>query len=593
LNKNTRTQAVIAASVAAVTFAVYLPSLQNGFVWDDDKYVYENPFIRSLDLQLLKAAFLEFHAANWHPLTWLTHAFDYSVWGLNPLGHHLTNNIFHALNASIVVLLTVKLLEAFRKASNGKDLSLRFLDDRTMCVAAAAAGLMFGLHPLHVESAAWVAERKDLLCAFFFMLAVISYIRYAGSMNVRAVIKAAPRFFDKNYLLSLTFFVLSLMSKPMAVTLPVILLLLDWHPLKRIQSIKAFLPVLIEKLPFIVLSLISSIVTVLAQKSEGAIAPLTSMPLLSRVFVAADSIIMYLWKMAVPLNLLPFYPYDPLPVSVGNFLKIVLVVGITATCIVMVKKSKTWLLAWSYYVVTLIPVLGLVQVGHQSMADRYTYLPSLGPFLIAALGAAWVLTKVNPPGKQSAAALAGAAAVVCILVSISYLTFVQIGRWKNSITLWTYVIEKEPGRVPLAYVNRGASLQESGQDNSALADYNMAIALDPNGFEAYGNRGILYMKHGFAAKAIEDFDKAIIINPYEADLYSYRALARASIGQNSAAIDDYSKAIGLNKASPQNYYGRGFLYFAAGSKEQALLDFRIACELGYKSGCSMLQSLGR
>ncbi|MGD0886439.1 MAG: hypothetical protein ABSA46_16485, partial [Thermodesulfovibrionales bacterium] len=220
----------LAAFVSLITFSVYLPALRNVFVsWDDDLYVINNLHIRSLNWAFFKWAFFGFHAINWHPLTWISHAFDYAVWGLNPLGHHLTNNILHAMNTFLVVLLCIKLLEMWKERSMPEAAS-PFLDERRIMIAAGVTGLLFGLHPLHVESVAWVAERKDLLCGLFFLLSISAYVKH-----VRALVsepleekKAASLFFNRSYLVSLVFFVLALLSKPMAVSLPVVLLLLDW-----------------------------------------------------------------------------------------------------------------------------------------------------------------------------------------------------------------------------------------------------------------------------------------------------------------------------------------------------------------------------
>jgi hypothetical protein len=267
MNRILKTKSFIACSVALVTFAVFLPSLRNEFVnYDDGNYVYENPFIRSLDMKLLKSAFTEFYASNWHPLTWLSHAFDYAMWGLNPLGHHLTNNILHALNTLIVVFLVIRLLEVYRLTMANKGLSQPFINDSTLKITGAATGLLFGLHPLHVESVAWVSERKDLLCAFFFLLTIIAYIRYVMEIKARASINSPSRFFNRNYLFAIGFFILSLMSKPMAVSLPFVLLILDWYPFRRIRSLKTFCTVSTEKLPFFALTLISSVLTILGKK---------------------------------------------------------------------------------------------------------------------------------------------------------------------------------------------------------------------------------------------------------------------------------------------------------------------------------------
>src|SRR5512144_1307441 len=223
-----KTKCLMAVSLAMVTLFVYLPALRNEFVgvWDDNIYIVENPHIRSLDAAFFHWAFLDFYASNWHPLTWISLAADYALWGPNPLGYHLTNIILHAFNTLAVVLLVIKLLQTAKERQTGPDLP-SFPGERTILLAAGVTGLLFGLHPLHVESVAWVSERKDLLCALFYLLSIITYASYVSNKTY------------KTYILTLVFFVLALMSKPMAVTLPVVLLLLDWYPLNRIASFRA------------------------------------------------------------------------------------------------------------------------------------------------------------------------------------------------------------------------------------------------------------------------------------------------------------------------------------------------------------------
>ncbi len=376
----------VAGFISLLTFLVYLSCLHNEFVaWDDNEYVYENPHLHPLNAAFVRWAFSAFYGDNWHPLTWVSHALDYAAWGLNPLGHHLTNNILHVVNTFIVVILVVKLLEAWRP-SRHQDPPLHTSQQGSYIVIAAVTGLLFGLHPIHVESVAWVSERKDLLCAMFFLFSTLAYTKYVSTGGGLR---------NKHYILVVFLFILALLSKPMAVSLPAVLLILDWYPFNRIRSMKSFLSALLEKLPLIALSIVSSVLTVLAQKAGGAIRPFEVTPLSSRLLVAAESLLSYLWKMILPLNLVPYYPY---PKNISLFsaeylLSIILVTGITAACIVMVKKQKLWLAVWGYYVITLLPVIGIVQVGDQAMADRYTYLPSISPFLITGLGVVWCFEK--------------------------------------------------------------------------------------------------------------------------------------------------------------------------------------------------------
>src|SRR5512144_2468518 len=325
-----KTKCLMAVSLAMVTLFVYLPALRNEFVgvWDDNIYIVENPHIRSLDAAFFHWAFLDFYASNWHPLTWISLAADYALWGPNPLGYHLTNIILHAFNTLAVVLLVIKLLQTAKERQTGPDLP-SFPGERTILLAAGVTGLLFGLHPLHVESVAWAAERKDLLCALFFLLCITSYAKYGESRQPTAGGRHAETegggeargqkfFFNRHYLLAFGFFALALMSKPMAVSLPAILLILDWYPFGRLRSWRTFWSVSVEKLPFIALSLASSVVTVLAQSAGESVVSLELVPVSSRILVACRSLIAYLEKMLLPLNLVPFYPY-PRDVSLFSF----------------------------------------------------------------------------------------------------------------------------------------------------------------------------------------------------------------------------------------------------------------------------------
>ena len=509
----------LAASVALATLIVYLTCLQNGFIdWDDGPYVFANPRIHSLNAEFFRWAFFEFHSFNWHPLTWVSHAIDYALWGLNPLGHHLTSILLHAANAFLVSVLSMKLLAVHMERSTRYG-QPTFLDHRTMLIAAGTTGLLFGIHPLHVESVAWVAERKDLLCALFFLLGVTAYTNYVSRQQSVGSRQATGDGKDetgwknlltnKPYLMSLGCFILALLSKPMAVTFPLVLLILDWHPFDRIRSWKKFLPVFVEKLPFLALSLGSSILTVFAQKSGGALELMEIVPLDVRLLVAAKALIAYLGKMLWPLNLIPFYPY-PRDVSLFSFeyvSVVALVVGITAAALIVANKQKLWFSIWCYYGVTLLPVLGIVQVGAQAMADRYTYLPSLGPFLAVGLAAAWISAKVKASGKPCF--IVGTSGAVIVFVLLSYLTFEQIGRWKNDIDLWSYVIQKNSKDVLFAYYKRAQAYGKRGEYTKSIEDYNTVIAWNTEQYgKVYVDRGLTYLKIGQSWLAAADLRKA-------------------------------------------------------------------------------------
>ncbi|HTR45401.1 MAG TPA: tetratricopeptide repeat protein [Thermodesulfovibrionales bacterium] len=535
-----------------MTFLIYLSSLRNDFIreWDDKTYVYNNPHIRSFDFDFIKWAFSDFYQANWHPLTWISHGLDYAIWGLNPAGHHLTNIILHASNTALVVLISARLIERCREGTAPGE-ALARLKGQGILIAAGVTGLLFGLHPIHVESVAWVAERKDLLCALFFLLSVTTYLKYSGAVSADP---ASPSpFRRRDYLITLPFFILALLSKPMAVSLPVVLLILDWCPLGRIRSLRSFRTVLVEKGPFIILSLLSSVVTIEAQKA--AMELMNVVPLSTRLLVAVKSVLAYLWKMILPLDLVPYYSY-PGNVSLfsAEYLSaIAVVLGITAACIAVVAKKKLFLAAWGYYLITLLPVLGIVQVGAQSMADRYMYLPSIAPFLVAGLGTASVWVRISA-SKKRRVLFQCAFFFISILTftSLSYATLEQLKIWRDTFVFWNYVIEKEPSTVPFAYFNRGNALAEIGHPDRALDDYDRAIALSPSYREAYNNRGSTYDRMG-------RFDRAIA---------------------------DYTKAIALSQNDPQIFVNRGLTYLKLGQAQLAIEDFNRACELGDSFGCN-------
>ncbi len=582
----------LAFAVALATFIVYLPALRNDFVgvWDDNIYIGENHHIRSLGAGFFRWAFFEFHASNWHPLTWLSHALDYALWGINPLGHHLTSIVLHAINTALVVLLVMKLIEAAQKRATPEG-PASFLEERTALIASGVTGLLFGIHPVHVESVAWAAERKDLLCALFFLLSIIVYLdsaRGQGSGHQgNAALKPKQGFFNKQYLLVLGLFVLALLSKPMAVSLPVVLLILDWYPLGRIRSGKELWRAGVEKFPFLALSFASSIITIFAQQSGESIGYLQITPASTRLLVAAHALAAYLANMAIPLNLVPYYPYpgDVSLFSFRYFLAVALVAGITAACVMLAKKQKLWLSAWAYFVATLIPVLGIVQVGNQSMADRYTYLPGLGPFLIAGLFAAWITNKTGGfSSRGTAATVVCAAGAFVAIVLLSFLTIKQTGIWKNGLVLWSHVLEKGYESAT-AYNNRGLSLDDRGMREEARADFVRAAALDPRNYFAYNNLGVLFGEDGSYARSIEYFLKAISLNPRHADSYCNLGLSYFNMRQFGNALESYNQAIGLKRDFDAAYLNRGNLYFVIGEKERALADYRKACDLGNRKAC--------
>ena len=612
--------------VSFVTLVVFLPTLQNEFInWDDDYYVYDNQYIQLPLRNVLKWAFLNFYISSWHPLTWISHAVDYTVWGLNPLGHHLTNNLIHALNAFLVVFLSIGLIEYDRKRETTEHLSEPFPGKREILIAGAATGLLFGIHPLHVESVAWISERKDVLSSLFFCLSILSYIRYAACMDNRG--KAVSEFFNRYYLLTFMLFICALLSKPMVVTLPAVLLILDWFPFQRIQSLGTFGAVLKEKLPFFVLSFAASVVTVLAQSE--AIKPLEASSFPTRLIISSKAIVLYLGKMVLPLDLIPFYPYPDYVslLSLKYLLPVSAVIVITLICIIfLLRGRKVWLAVWGYFIITLLPVLGLIQVGRQSMADRYTYLPSLGPFLILGLAAAFGYRKLHLLKKwRLRKEFIGGLLSILLLVSLSFLTVMQITIWKDSLTFWNYVIENTAGQLSFAYGNRGIAYKIAGKYDlamndlgtalalqpdypeallsrghvyaakrmygRAIEDFTKAIALKPDYFEAFNSRGVAYGENGLLANATKDFDRAIALKPDYYEAFSNRGFSLMLQDQYDKAFESYTSAIKLNGNRVAAYIGRAHVSLKMGKSRDAISDLRKGCVLGSGVACMELEKL--
>lgn len=561
-------------------------------MWDDDMYIFENQHIVSLDPGFFRWAFSSFYAANWHPLTWISHALDFAIWGLNPFGHHLTNVIIHSLNTFVVVILSVRLVETYKAGR-----PLEFLQGKGTMIAAAVTGLLFGIHPLHVESVAWVSERKDVLCGLFFLSGILSYTSYAKDQLSAGVMKEATAcsILSKWYLLTIVFFMLALLSKPMAVSFPLVLLIVDRYPFERIRSARTLLSALTEKVPLIVLSLISAVVTFMAQKSGDSVASIETAPLTARVLIASGSLISYLSKMMVPLNLNPFYPYPKHPsFSSPEFLfPFLLAAGITAATLIYIRRQKFFTSVWGYYLVTLAPVLGLVQVGSQAMADRYTYLPAIGPFLAAGIGMAWVWKKVERVDTKFLIFRSfGFCTVILLIISLAYSAIRQIAVWKNSITLWSYVIELGSGKSALAYNNRGLAFSHMGQIDRAIQDFKSAIAADPYYYKSYDNLAVAYGKAKRFNEALKAFDKSISIKSDNPVTYYNRAYAHYLLHENEMAVEDFSKAIALDRNYARAYLNRGVLYLSRQNKDLAVQDFKKACALGDKEGCKILRLQG-
>jgi protein O-mannosyl-transferase len=572
LRKNEWLTALFAA---VITFLVFLPALNNGFVnMDDNDYVYMNTAIQHMDGHFLKWIF-QFHSSNWHPLTWVSHALDSALWGLSPAGHHLSSIILHSLNAFSLCLLIMYLIHL---TPANESLSDKGYLTRAI-IAGCVTALLFGLHPLRVESVAWIAERKDVLSAFFMLLSLIGYVHYAG----RQTNNSTPLFYSA----SLVSFVFALMSKPMALTLPFIFIILDFYPFRRYAADKK--KIFIEKAPFLLLSFIASILTVMAQRSSGAVKPF----ILSQIGVAIQGPVFYLGKMLWPVNLSPVYPYpkDFSFLSLTFISAVILLVVITVLCIWAWKKgSPVFGAAWASYIIMLLPVLGIVRIGTQAAADRYTYMPGIAVFFLVGLGAAWAATGFFP--KAGIRGRLIAIPFIIVFSLLGFLTIRQIGVWKNSIILWTTVLKYAPDYSD-GYFNRANAYMTAGkykrpaqtQDGKgrnfgaaveypfALRDFSKAIALNPKDGAAYNNRAKVYFRTGDYQKGLNDLNQSIALDPSSAAGYSNRCQVYNALADHALAIKDCSRAIEIDPQDDFAYLTRGLSLYASGKQDEARADY--------------------
>jgi tetratricopeptide (TPR) repeat protein len=541
---------LIAISLIVASLVAFGRISSNGFInYDEELYITKNDHVKSgLNLETIKWSWTAVVCSNWHPLTLISHAMDWSIFQDNAGGHHFVSLILHI--ASVLLLFL-------------------FLNKSTKNLwPSAFAAAFFALHPLRVESVAWAAERKDVLSMFFGMASIYVYAFYAENHKL------------SNYLLCLILFTFSLMSKSMLVTLPLVLLLLDYWPLKRwgktpaddSKASRILKTLIMEKFPFIGLSIAVSIIALWTQKKGGSIASEDILPLLARCLHALVSYAAYLGKIFFPCNLALFYPYYfslplwKLVVSVS------ILAGITSFTIYAIKKLPFLFVGWFWYLITLIPVIGLVQIGKQSMADRYTYLPSIGIAVMLAWGIPLLFTKEKT--KKNILLPAG----IVTLTILTVLTWQQCGYWKNSNTIWMHTLQATKDNY-LAHNNLGIALFRQGRIKEALDQYNKALLIAPNYFDAYGNRGNAYAQMGQHQQAMNDYTKAISLKPNSAEAYCARGTYHGRLGQYEQALLDLTKAISLNPHYFDAYNNRGIVLNQLHLFQQAINDFNVALQL--------------
>ena len=539
-----RQKLIVYLVLTCVTFAVFLQLNQSDFInLDDNIYVIQNSHIQSgITLEGILWAFSTNYAEFWHPLTWLSLMLDYQLYGLNPGGYHLTNLILHILSTLLLFWLFNRMTGEIWKS--------------------AFVATLFALHPLHVESVAWIAERKDVLSAFFWMLTLCLYVYYTEKTVL------------KRYLLVLFSFVCALMSKSIVITLPVIMILLDYWPLKRFELKRGNLVLwqLQEKILFFILSAVFSVVTLFA-KYKPSVKYIT-FPLSARMTNASVSFVTYLEKTFWPHDIAVFYPFHAQIQAWEVIGASLLIILMSAAVIATVKRLPYLFVGWLWYAITLLPVIGIIQVGYFAMANRYHYLPSIG----IAIMLAWGIPSLIKDEEIRNKLLFPAAMVFLTIMSV--LTWQQCGYWKNSIELFTHTMQVTKNNYK-AYSQLGYAYGATGKYQQTIDNFSEAIRLKPDDVMAYSGRGIAYIYLGQYQSAIDDFNKAIGLEPDYTDAYNYRGKAYNDLGKYQQAIEDYTNAIRLKSDYADAYVGRGAVYRELGKIVLCCQDEKKACELGY------------
>lgn len=528
---NGKRSLILCLLVAAGTLAVYSRVFHAGFLrYDDDRYVVENPNVHSgIHWSTVRWAFTTFEQANWHPLTWLSHALDCQVFDLNPAGHHSINLLLHIAS----VLLLFLLLQAMTGYTG-----------RSLLVAA-----LFAIHPINVESVAWIAERKTVLCMFFFLLTLVGYVSYARRPGLT------------RYIAVVAGFALALMSKPMAVTLPFVLLLLDYWPLRRLDPREQFNSetfdesgnvaaknqsiswLVIEKLPLFAMSAASAVITMKAQRAGGAVTVKYSA--LSYLQNAIVSYVLYIGKALWPTRLAALYPYPqngwPLSVVIAAAVFLIIVTGL----VLKYRERRYLLWGWFWFLGTMVPMIGLVQVGNQAMADRYAYLPFIGLFVMAV----WGIAELANRFLLQKYAAAGA---IVIVVLFSAVTYRQLSYWHDDFSLWSHTLAVT-NRNFVAEDNFGNALVKAGKYDEGIAHFRKAAEIEPGDSVSEVNLGIYAQQHGDLHQAAARYQYALQL----ASDPQVRAAAYANLGGVYFTLHDYSRAkenfetaLSLNSRSP-------------------------------------------
>ena len=562
--------------VALLTFAAFLPAVHNGFVdWDDDKNFLENPRYRGLGWTQLRWMFTTFHEGHYQPLSWLTLGVDYVVWGMDPFGYHLTNLILHAANAMLFYFLALQLLRPAVPVGSDREL-------RVFPISAAFAALIFAIHPLRVESVAWVTERRDVLSGLFFLLTIVCYLK------ANRVAETRP-FRLRWMVATFVVYLFCLFSKAIGIILPIILLLIDVHPLARLRRGPATWfgpatrPVWWEKVPFLFVAIAFGVVAILAQQENLAFKPLQHYGFTPRVAQVIFGSAFYVWKTIVPFGLSPLYQL-PEGLQLWDWsvaLSGLMIVAVSAGLFRVRQRWPAGLAIWVYYLVVLAPVSGIAQSGVQVAADRYTYLSCLGWAILAGAGLLyvwrlWITGKI----RFRTIFLTNGLAIMGLLV-LTTLTWRQIAVWRDSETLWRHVLAVEP-KASVAHNNLGTVLYRRGELEKAIGHYRRALEIGSDAV-AYNNLGNALAKQGRMAEAEQSFLSAVRLKPDFAEAYSNLGNLFATQGKLEEAARQYRRAVGADPNAVGAHHSLAVALAHQGKLAEAIPHFRKAIELSPQS----------
>lgn len=525
---------LLPAILAVATLVSLLPTLWNGFVWDDDANFVRNPYYRGLGWPQFRWMLTTFHLGHYIPLTWLTLGLDYVLWGMSPIGYHLTTLVLHIVNALVFYVVAVRLLAAARPAGG---------DDVATGLGGAVAALLFATHPLRVESVAWATERRDVLCGLFYLLAILAYLRACDGSSSEGLWRR------RWYWGAVVLAGLALLSKSMAVSLPVVLLVLDVYPLRRLGGGwkgwvgPAARRVWAEKVPFVVLSEAASVVALAALYPMNGIRPIAQLGLADRVAISAYSLVFYLWKTVLPVHLSPMYELPERIEPLGWPYVVAGLAAATASASAVLRRRRWpgFAAAWVSYVVILLPVVGIVQNGWQIAADRYTYLATLGWAVLAGAGvSAWYAAGPSRSARtRRAVTVVGIA--VAVTAALGALTWHQTLVWHDAKTLWTRAVETYPSVT--AHYNLAVVLGRQGQVSDAITQYRLALAMKPDFAEAHNNLGVALAELGQVDEAVQQFREALKAKPDYADAHYGLGLALMRQGRQDEAAEQFRRAL--------------------------------------------------